>query len=106
MLDIRLKLPLKAFVHVAVDFAGPFATIQGRGKRRAKRYLCLFTCLLSRAVHLEMAHGLDTDSFLNAFFRMGDRRNIPQQVLFDNAGNFTAADQELKELCSQFDKKR
>ena len=104
--EIRLKLPLKAFVSVAVDFAGPFATIQGRGKRRTKRYLCLFTCLLSRAVHLEMAYGLDTDSFLNAFFRMADRRGVPQEVLSDNAGNFTAADKELKELCSQFDKKR
>ena len=100
------KLPLKAFVRVAVDFAGPFATIQGRGKRRTKRYLCLFTFLLSRAVHLEMAYGLGTDSFLNAFFRMADRRGVPQEVLSDNAGNFTAADKELKELCSQFDKKR
>ena len=61
--EIRLKLSLKAFVCVAVDFAGPFATIQGQGKRRTKRYLCLFTCLLSRAVHLDMAYGLDTDSF-------------------------------------------
>ena len=104
--EIRLKLPLKAFVRVAVDFAGPFATIQGRGKRRAKRYLCLFTCLVSRAVHLEMAYGLDTNSFLNAFFRMADRRGVPQEMLSDNAGNFTAADKELKELCSQFDKKR
>ena len=79
--DIRLKLPLKAFVCVAVDFTGPFATIQGRGKRQTKRYLCSFTCLLSRAVHLKMAYGLDTDSFLNAFFRMADGRGWN-----DNAG--------------------
>ena len=37
---------------------------------------------------------------------MADRRGVPQEVLSDNAGNFTAADKELKELCSQFDKKR
>ena len=60
LLKIRLKLPLRAFARTAVDFAGPFVTIQGRGKKRAKRYLCLFTCLTSRAVHLEMAYGLDT----------------------------------------------
>ena len=65
----RLKTSLKAFTRSAVDFAGPFITIQGRGKRREKRYLCLFTCLASRAVHLEIAFGLDVDSFLSAFYR-------------------------------------
>ena len=40
----RLKLLLQAFVHVPVDFAGLFTTIQGHDKRQAKRYLCLFTC--------------------------------------------------------------
>ena len=59
---IRLKSSLKAFVRTAVDFAGPFITIQGRGRQRQKRYLCLFTCLATRAVHLEIAYGLDTDS--------------------------------------------
>ena len=70
---IRLKTPLKAFARIGVDYAGPFLTIQGRGKMRAKRYLSLFTCLLTRAVHLEMAYSLDTDSFLNAFYRMTNR---------------------------------
>ena len=43
---------------------------------------------------------------MNAFFRIADRRGVPHEELSDNAGNFTAADKELKELCSQFDKKR
>ena len=71
--SIRLKMPLKAFARTAVDYGGPFLTIQGRGKQRAKQYLCLFTCLTSRAVHLEVAFGLDTDLFLNAFYRMTNR---------------------------------
>ena len=56
--SIKVCLPLRAFARVAVDYAGPFITIQGRGKRQVKRYLCLFTCLTSRAVHLEMAYSL------------------------------------------------
>jgi len=101
--DIRFKMPLRAFARIAVDFAGPFITIQGRGKRRQKRYLCLFTCVASRAVHLEMAYGLDTTSFLNAFFRMTNRRGMPQEVISDNAGNFIAAEKELKNLWQQND---
>ena len=49
----RLKPSLRAFTRTAVDFGGPFVTVQGRGKKRQRRYLCLFTCLATRAVHLK-----------------------------------------------------
>ena len=101
--DIRAKIPFKAFAHTAVDFAGPFITIQGRGKRREKRYLCLFTCVHTRAVHLEVGYGLDTDSFLNAFFRMVNRRGLPQKMLSDNGTNFVGAARELQELLNEVD---
>ncbi|MCG8047968.1 MAG: hypothetical protein N0E48_20505 [Candidatus Thiodiazotropha endolucinida] len=99
----RLKTSLRAFTETAVDFAGPFVTIQGRGKRREKRYLCLFTCMTSRAVHLEIAYGLDTDSFLNAFYRMVSRRGLPECIYSDNGTNFKGADKELKSLVTQLD---
>ena len=99
----RLQTSLKAFTRTAVDFGGPFITIQGRGKRREKRYLCLFTCLATRAVHLEIAFGLDTDSFLNAFYRMTSRRGLPEEMFSDNGTNFKGADRELKTLLSELD---
>ena len=102
----RLKTSLRAFTRCAVDFAGPFITVQGRGKRREKRYLCLFTCLATRAVHLEMAFGLDTDSFLNAFYRMSSRRGLPQELISDNGTNFKGADAELRDLVSKLDNER
>ena len=97
----RLKPSIRAFVRTAVDFAGPFLTKQGRGKSRCKRYLCLFTCLATRAVHLEMAYGLDTDSFLKAFSRMVNRRGLPKEMLSDNGTNFVGANEELRELVKQ-----
>ena len=48
---VSLQLPLRAFAQVSVDYRVPFITVQGRGKRREKRWLCLFTCLACRAVH-------------------------------------------------------
>ena len=98
-----MKEPLRAFSKIAVDFAGPFFTIQGRGKARQKRYLYLFTSLLSRAVHLELAFGLDTGAFLNAFYRMVNRRGLPQEVVSDNRGNFVGAEKELRELAKNLD---
>ena len=102
----RLKPSLRAFSRSAVDFGGPFMTIQGRGKRREKRYLCLFTCLATRAVHLEMAYGLDTDSFLNAFYRMTSRRGVPEEMFSDNGTNFKGADAELKSLVRELDENK
>ena len=102
----RLKPSLRAFVRLAVDFAGPFITVQGRGKRREKRYLRLFTCLATRAVHLEMAYGLDTDSFLNAFYRMTSRRGLPEEMYSDNGTNFKGADAELKSLVRELDENK
>ena len=101
---VRTQMSLRAFANISVDFAGPFLTKQGRGKTRFKRYLRLFACTNTRAVHLEMAIGLDTDSFLNAFYRITSRRGFPTQVISDNGMNFVGAARELRELVNALDK--
>ena len=102
----RLQTSLKAFTRTAVDFGGPFRRIQGRGKRREKRYLCLFSCLATRAVHLKIAFGLDTILFLNAFYRTASRRGLPEEMFSDNGTNFKGADRELKMLLSELDESK
>jgi hypothetical protein len=107
--NVRLRFTFRPFDQTAVDFAGPFITIQGRGKKRLKRWLCVFTCLSVRAVHLEMAWGLDTDTFLNAFTRFTrftSRRGVPKDVVSDCGTNFVGAVNELKELYNQLDKEK
>ena len=94
----RLEEPFRVFSKVGVDFAGPFFTKQGRGKSQLKRYACLFTCLQIRAVHLEMATGLDVDSFLLAFRRFIARRGCPEIVISDNGTNFVGAVNDINEL--------
>ena len=103
---IRLKQPLRPFSIVSVDYGGPFITIQGRGTKKAKRYLCLFICLFSRAVHLEMVYSLNTDSFLIAFYCMTSRRRLPQEVTSANGTNYVGANTELKELIIKLDKSK
>ena len=99
----RLGFSLRPFSKTAVDYAGPFITVQGRGLRRQKRWICLFTCLTTRAVHLEVSWGLDTDSFLNAFARFTSRRGIPEEVCSDRGTNFVGAANELRDLVKRLD---
>ena len=102
--QVRLRFTFRAFDQTDVDYAGPFTTIQGRGRQRLKRRLCVFTRLSTRAVHLEVAWGLDTDSFLNAFTRFTSRRGVPKEMISDNGTNFVGAVNELKDLVGQLDK--
>ena len=57
----------RPFAVSAVDYAGPFETVARPGKTRNKIWLCLFTYLHIKAVHLEMAYGFDSSSFLKAY---------------------------------------
>ena len=48
------------FMYVGVDYFGPIEVKQRRS--RVKRWGCLFACLTVRAIHVEAAHSLNTDS--------------------------------------------
>ena len=96
--ELRTRMSLRAFSQTSVEFGGSFITKQGRGKTRQKRYLCLFTCLATRAIHLKVSFSLDTDSFLNALFRKVSRRGLPKDIVCDNGINFVGESNELNEL--------
>ena len=49
-------------------------------------------------MHLEMAYGLDVDSFMRAFTRMTDRTGLPKEIISDNGTNFVGANKELIEI--------
>lgn len=89
-------LPDKApFTDVGVDYFGPIDV--KRGRSHLKRYGVLFTCLTSRAVHLEVAYTLDADSYINAVRRFICRRGPVSSIRSDNGTNFVGANRELKE---------
>ncbi|XP_065182304.1 uncharacterized protein LOC135813015 [Sycon ciliatum] len=102
--DFRTAGSLQPFSHCGIDFAGPFQTKQGRGRTRAKRYLCLMTCLETRACHLELTYSMDTGGFLMAFNRFVKRRGTPSIIVTDNGSNFVAAERELREAVEQLDR--
>ena len=54
----------------------------------------------TRAIYLETASAVDTDSFLNAIARFTSRRGVPKEVISDNGKDFVGAVNKLLELVS------
>ena len=58
---------------------------------------CLFTCVVVKAVHIEVVHSLDTDSFINALRRYINTRGCLKTIYSDNSTNFHAGERMLFE---------
>ena len=76
------------------------------GRRREKRWGVLFTCLSTRAIHLELAHTLSASSAIMALQRLAATRGSPLVMHSDNGTNFTRADKELREVVASLNTKR
>ena len=86
------------FEVTGVDFTGALY-VRDTGKE-SKVYVCLFTCAVTRAVHLEIVTDLTTENFLQAFRRFSSRKSLPKFMLSDNASTYLAAADELNKLFS------
>ena len=90
----RLTPEEPPFTSVGVNYFGPLYAQQGRSY--VKRYGCTFTCLSTRAVHIEITCSLNTDSFINALRRFIRLRGNPTSVFSDNGFNFRSGEQEIR----------
>ena len=84
-----------AFTYTGVDFAGPLFVRDGSSKGSSKIWICVFTCLVTRAVHLDIVCSLSTDAFLRCLKRFASRRGLPSKMLSDNGKTFKAASKFL-----------
>ncbi|XP_045498044.1 uncharacterized protein LOC123696083 isoform X1 [Colias croceus] len=98
--ECRTRQAVKAFSVTASDYAGPIAytPVRRRGVHSEKAYLCIFTCLTTRAVHIEVATDLSTPSFLAALKRFLSRRGPVDTMYTDNGTNYKGADSYLRDL--------
>ncbi|XP_021324883.3 uncharacterized protein [Danio rerio] len=89
------------FTFCGMDCFGPFVT--KRGRKEYKRYGLIFTCLSSRAIHLEMLDDLSTDVFINALRCFISLRGAVSHLRCDQGTNFVGAKNEFKEAPKQCD---
>ena len=86
----------KPFEVTSVDFTKALY-VRDHGTE-SKAYICLFTCGLSRAVHLEVVQDISVETFLQAFRRFAARKSLPHLLISDNISTYVSAAKELQQL--------
>uniref|UniRef100_A0A915CW89 Integrase zinc-binding domain-containing protein n=1 Tax=Ditylenchus dipsaci TaxID=166011 RepID=A0A915CW89_9BILA len=87
----------RPFAHCGVDYFGPVSVrteqvINDKTTRGVKKiWVALFTCMVTRAIHLEVAQDNTALMFLHTLRRFIARRGVPNSITSDNGKNFTAA---------------
>lgn len=99
--EARVAVGFRAFTYCGVDYFGPFEVVVGR--RREKRWGVLFTCMTTRAVHLEVAHSLSAESCIMCVRMFCARRDVvPVEMRSDCGTNFIATAKEMRKLADVF----
>ena len=86
------------FDHTGLDYAGPFPTKAGRVRNpvHGEAHICVFVCLVTKVVHLEVVSDQTTAAFQATLDRFIARRGCPSHLFSDNGGNFVGARNDLQ----------
>ena len=97
------------FTNVGFDVFGPWA-VQTRKTRRggvnAKRWGLVFTCLSSRAIHIEILEAMDSSAFICALRRFFALQGHAKLLRCDRGTNFVGAKTELDVAASELDENK
>ncbi len=87
------------FTYVGGDVFGPWEVVSRRtrgGVFNSKRWAVMFSCMCSRAVHIEVIEAMSTSSFIIALRRFFAIRGPAKQICSDCGTNFIGASRELE----------
>lgn len=86
-----------AFYSSGVDYAGPFDTKswKGRCNKKYKSYVCVFVCMATKAVHLELISDLTAEGFMAGYRRFSARRGPCLHIHSDCGTNFIGANKMI-----------
>lgn len=90
----RLTPFFPPFHFTGLDYFGPVGVTIGR--RNEKRWIALFSCLTTRAIHMEVAENLSTDACLLVIKNFCNLRGVPARIRSDCGTNFVGADNEIR----------
>ncbi|XP_061724856.1 uncharacterized protein LOC133530807 [Cydia pomonella] len=74
------------FTYTGMDYFGPILVMENG--QMIKRWICLYTCLAVRAIHMEVVKDLTAEECLLAMRRFISTRGRPELIVSDNALQF------------------
>ena len=87
------------FSYCGIDYFGPLYVKETTGSQKV--WVCLFTCLVTRAIHLELMMDLSTKMFLHGLRKFVARHGSPHEIISDNASHFNLAKDTVERLWDQ-----
>ena len=84
------------FTYTGLDYLGPYVNVS-QPSATQKVWLCLYTCLAIRAIHLEVVHGMTSKQFLLCLRRFIATRGKPKQIISDNASQLRVVKSTVEE---------
>ena len=101
--------PSAPFTSVGLDVFGPWLVrvrkLRG-GAANSKRWGLVFTCLSSRAVHIELLEAMDASSFICALRRFFAIRGTASTIRCDRGTNFVGGKSDLDKAISELDQEK
>ncbi|XP_062600292.1 uncharacterized protein LOC134261921 [Saccostrea cucullata] len=94
--------PGPPFTNVGIDTLGPWSFVTRKtrgGAANSKRWAIMFTCLITRAIHLDVVEDLSSSSFVNALKRFTAIRGPIKIIRSDCGTNFVGSAKKLKLDC-------
>ncbi|XP_050295691.1 uncharacterized protein LOC126735665 [Anthonomus grandis grandis] len=93
-LDKRSEYPIESEIIEKDCYVDDVIT----GSASSEGYFCIFICLSTKAVHVELATELTTQAFIAAFKRFVARRGVCESLFSDNGSNFVGANNEFNAI--------
>ncbi|XP_069129153.1 uncharacterized protein [Argopecten irradians] len=98
-LPLARVTPSAPFTFVGLDVFGPWQVTSRKtrgGLAHSKRWAVIFTCLASRAIHIEVVEDMTSSAFINALRRFVSIRGEVQELYSDRGTNFVGSTNDLK----------
>lgn len=92
---------LKPFSSCGMDYCSPF--LVKNVKKKEMKWVLLFICMSTRAVHLEVSGDFKSSSCMIALSNFMNLRGIPRKLRTDNATYFRCSKKRLAEIITKED---